>query len=62
LTSAVVTILKRSGKPLRAANIFEILAAEGYPLKGKEPKKVLGIRLYKMAGVQVLGDGLFQAK
>ena len=62
LTPAVVRILKRSKKPLRTANIYDALVAQGYPFTGKEPKKVLGIRLYKMSGVQVLGGGLFQAK
>ncbi len=62
LTPAVVRILKRSKKPLRAADIHDALVAQGYPFTGKEPKKVLGIRLYKMSGVQVLGGGLFQAK
>jgi hypothetical protein len=62
LTPAVLRILKRSKKPLRAANIYEALVAQGYPFRGKEPKKVLGIRLYKMSGVQVLGGGLFQAE
>ena len=62
LTPAVARILKRSKKPLRAADIYDALVAQGYPFTGKEPKKVLGIRLYKMSGVQVLGGGLFQAK
>ena len=62
LTPAVVRILKRSKKPLRAADIYDALVAQGYPFTGKEPKKVLGIRLYKMSGVQVLGEGLFQAE
>src|SRR6266478_2383472 len=62
LTPAVVRILKRSKKPLRAADIYDALVAHRYPFTGKEPKKVLGIRLYKMSGVQVLGGGLFQAK
>ena len=62
LTPAVVRILKRSRKPLRVANIYDALVAQGYTFTGKEPKKVLGIRLYKMSGVQVLGGGLFQAK
>ena len=62
LTPAVVRILKRSKKPLRAADIYNALVAQGYPLTGKEPKKVLGIRLYKMSGVRVLGGGLFQAE
>jgi hypothetical protein len=62
LAPAVGRILKRSKKPLRAADIYDALVAQGYPFRGKEPKKVLGIRLYRMAGVQVLGRRLFQAK
>jgi hypothetical protein len=62
LTPAVLRILKRSKKPLRAADIYDVLVAQGYPFRGKEPKKVLGIRLYRMSGLQVLGGGLFQAK
>ena len=62
LTPAVLRILKRSKKPLRAANIYDALVAQKYPFTGKDPKKVLGIRLYKMSGVQVLGEGLFQAE
>jgi hypothetical protein len=62
LRTAVVQILKRSKKPLRTADIYNALAAEGYPFTSKEPKKILGIRLYKMLGVQALGGGLFKAK
>jgi hypothetical protein len=62
LRSAVVRILKRSKKPLRTADIYDALVAQGYTFTFKEPKKILGIRLYKMLGVQRLGDGLFKAK
>ena len=62
LTPAVVRILKRSRTPLKARDIYDALLAQGYPFKGSDPKKTLGIRLYKMAGVQVLGAGLFEAK
>jgi hypothetical protein len=62
LGPAVVRILRRSKKPLRTADIYNALVADGYPFTVKEPKKILGIRLYKMSGVQVLGGGLFQAK
>jgi hypothetical protein len=54
--------LKRSKNPLRTADIYDALVAHGYPFTGKEPKKILGIRLYKMLGVQPLGGGLFKAK
>ena len=42
--------------------IDDALVARGYKFTFKEAKKVLGIRLYKMLGVQPLGEGLFQAK
>ena len=62
LSHAVVQILKRSKEPLRTADIYNALVAEGYPFTSKDPKKILGIRLYKMLGVQTLGGGLFKAK
>lgn len=58
----MIQILKTSKEPLRTADIYNALVAQGYPFAFKEPKKILGIRLYKMLGVQVLGDGLFKAK
>jgi hypothetical protein len=62
LRPAVVAILKNSPKPLKTADIYEALVAQGYTFTFKEAKKVLGIRLYKMLGVEPLGDGLFKAK
>ena len=62
LRPAVVEILKRSTNPLKTANIYDELVAQGYKFPFKEPKKILGIRLYKMLGVQSVGGGLFQAK
>jgi hypothetical protein len=62
LRPAVVAILKKSKKPLKTADIYEALVAQGYQFTFKEAKKVLGIRLYKMLGVQPLGGGLFKAK
>ena len=62
LRPAVVAILKRSKKPLKTADIYDELVAQGYKFTFKEAKKVLGIRLYKMLGVQPLGEGLFKAK
>jgi hypothetical protein len=62
LRPAVVGILKNSQKPLRTADIYDALVAQGYTFTFKEAKKVLGIRLYKMLGVEPLGDGLFEAK
>ena len=62
LRPAVVAILKKSKTPLKTADIYDALVAQGYQFTFNEPKKVLGIRLYKMLGVQALGGGLFKAK
>jgi hypothetical protein len=62
LRPAVVAILKKSKTPLKTADIYDALVAQGYTFTFKEAKKVLGIRLYKMLGVQPLGGGLFKAK
>jgi hypothetical protein len=62
LRPAVVAILKKSKTPLKTADIYDSLVAQGYQFTFKEAKKVLGIRLYKMLGVQPLGGGLFKAK
>jgi hypothetical protein len=62
LRPAVVEILQKSKKPLRTAEIYDALVSQGYQFTFKDAKKVLGIRLYKMLGVQPLGGGLFKAK
>ena len=62
LRPAVVAILKESDRPLKTADIYDALVAQGYKFTFKEAKKVLGIRLYKMLGVEPLGEGLFKAK
>lgn len=62
LRPAVVELLKKSKNPLKAADIYDALLSKGYVFTFRDPKKVLGIRLYKMAGIQPLGGGLFKAK
>ena len=62
LRPAVVAVLQKSAKPLKTAEVYDALLAQGYKFPFKEPKKILGIRLYKMLGVQSLGDGLSKAK
>jgi hypothetical protein len=62
LRPAVVAILKKSKNPLKTADIYDSLVSQGYKFTFKEAKKVLGIRLYKMLGVQPMGGGLFKAK
>ena len=59
---AVVEILKKIKKPLKTADIYDALVAKGYQFTFREPRKVLGIRLYKMLGVKALGEGFFKAK
>ena len=62
LRPAVVEILKKIKKPLKTADIYDALVAKGYQFTFREPRKVLGIRLYKMLGVKALGEGFFKAK
>jgi hypothetical protein len=62
LRPAVVEILKKIKKPLKTADIYDALVAKGYQFTFREPRKVLGIRLYKMSGVKALGEGFFKAK
>jgi hypothetical protein len=62
LRPAVLKILKQSKAPLKAADIYGRLLSSGYHFSFEEPRKVLQIRLYKMAGVQKAGKGLFKAK
>jgi hypothetical protein len=47
--------------PLKTADIYDALVGQGYSFTFKEAKQVLGIRLYKMLGVEPLGDGPFEA-
>ena len=53
---------KKQQTPLKSADIYDALVAQGYTFTFKEAKKILGIRLYKMSGVEPLGEGLFEAK
>jgi hypothetical protein len=57
----VISVLQKSAKPLKVAEIYEALVARNYQFTFKEPKKILGIRLYKMGGVNQVGRGLFRA-
>jgi len=58
----VLAILKKSENPLKTADTYDALVSQGYKFTFKEAKKVLGIRLYKMLGVQPFGGGLFKAR
>ena len=59
LRPAVVAILTKSKNPLKTVDIYDALVTKGVSLLLKN-QKVLGIRLYKMLGVQPLGGGLFR--
>jgi hypothetical protein len=62
LTPAVQQVLAETKGPVKAAAIYEALLAKGYKFTSPKPRKILGIRLYKMAGVQPVGNGLFRLK
>ena len=62
LTPAVQQVLAETKGPVKAAAIYEALLAKGYKFTSPEPRKILGIRLYKMVGVQPVGNGLFRLK
>jgi hypothetical protein len=62
LTPAVHRVLAEAGTSLKTAGIYDALVAERFKFPFDEPKKNLGIRLYKMAGVKPLGKGLFVLK
>jgi hypothetical protein len=62
LRPAVHQVLARSKAPLNAGAIYDALVAAGYKFSFSEPRRILRIRLYKMAGIQPLGDGLFKLK
>jgi hypothetical protein len=62
LKPAVHQVLARSKTPLNAGAIFDALVASKYKFSFSEPRRILRIRLYKMAGIQPLGGGLFKLK
>jgi hypothetical protein len=62
LRPAVHQVLARSKTPLNAGAIYDALVAARYKFSFSEPRRILRIRLYKMAGIQPLGDGLFKLK
>ena len=62
LRPAVHQVLARSKTPLNAGAIYDALVAAKYKFSFSEPRRILRIRLYKMAGIQPLGDGLFKLK
>ena len=55
-------VLAETKEPVKVAAIYEALLAKGYKFTSPDPQKILGIRLYKMAGVQPVGNGLFRLK
>ena len=62
LRPAVHQVLARSKNPLNAGAICDALVASEYKFSFSDPRRILRIRLYKMAGIQPLGGGLFKLK
>lgn len=62
LSTAVVSVLKRSKRPLRAGEITEALLKKNYIFTHPDPKRILSIRIYKLKGVKQTGPGLFTAE
>lgn len=59
LAPAVCEVLKQAGRPLKVKEIFDALQNAKYQLTGSNPKRSLGVRMYKLPGVRSLGDGTF---
>lgn len=62
LSTAVVSVLKRVKRPLRAGEITEALLKKNYIFTHPDPKRILSIRIYKLKGVKQTGPGLFTAE
>jgi hypothetical protein len=62
LRPAVHQVLARSKTPLKAGAIYDALVASKYRFSFADARRILRIRLYKMAGIQPLGGGLFKLK
>ena len=50
LVEAACTILARAGRPLHAAEILDVLTAQGFTLPGRDPVAALNTRLWKRSG------------
>ncbi|MEO7931907.1 MAG: hypothetical protein ABIT76_01990 [Chthoniobacterales bacterium] len=61
LSAAVVSVLKRSKRPLSCAEITEALIKKNYQFTHPEPKRIVSIRIYKLKGVEQTGPGRFTA-
>lgn len=59
---AVREVLKSAGKPLEIGAIIQGLEARGRKFVGKTARTNLGIQLYRMAGVEKVGRGVFKFK
>ncbi len=59
LAPAVVSVIRKAGKPLKVNDIFEGLQKAGYQWTCAEPKKNLYARIYRLRGVKRLREGVF---
>jgi hypothetical protein len=59
LAPAVVSVLKKAGKPLPVNDILKGLAAARYQWTCADPKKNLYARIYRLKGVRRVKEGVF---
>nr|WP_267407033.1 winged helix-turn-helix domain-containing protein [Methylobacterium sp. GC_Met_1] len=50
VVEAACTALARAGRPLHAAEILDVLTAQGFTLPGRDPVAALNTRLWKRSG------------
>ena len=46
MREALVAVLGQAGKPLKVPAIHQALVARHFLMKSKDPKKLIGVRLY----------------
>ncbi|MGF1655931.1 MAG: hypothetical protein ACFCU3_03025 [Verrucomicrobiales bacterium] len=62
LEPAVLSVLKKKGKPMKIDDILDGLNTAGYHWTCADPKRNLFARIYRMKSVDRAGEGLFSAK
>jgi hypothetical protein len=59
LGPAVISVLKKAGKPLRVPEILKGLESAKYVWTAKDPKTTLYARIYRLPGVKKVAEGRF---
>jgi len=62
LGPAVVAVLERAGRPLKAREIFNALNEDNYQWTNSNPMPNLSARLYTLPQLEKVGSGLFQLR